>query len=104
RLIVDQPDHKGIAAALGRLRDLKATEASFADVHIHHARELSEAIHLGSYDDPDDGFAEIARRRTHARPQVPDRAISTIHKAKGLEFDNVMVMPCNRSSFGDTPA
>lgn len=104
REIFDQPNHKGIALALGRLRDVKASGASFADVHIHHARELSEAIHLGSYDDPDDGFAEIARRRTHARPKLPDRAISTIHKAKGLEFDNVMVLPCDRSAFGDTPA
>ena len=104
RHIVEQPNHKGVAAALGRLRELRATEASFADVHVHRARELSEAIHLGSYDDPDHGFAEIARRRTHARPQLPERAISTIHKAKGLEFNNVMVMPCDRSSFGDTPA
>lgn len=104
RQIVEQPNYKGVAAALGRLRELRATEASFANVHIHHARELSEAIHLGSYDDPDDGFAEIARRRTHSRPQLPDKAISTIHKAKGLEFDNVMVMPCDRSAFGDTPA
>lgn len=104
RQIVEQPNHKGVAGALGRLRELRATEASFAEVHIHHARELSEAIHLGSYDDPDDGFAEIARRRTHARPQLPDKAISTIHKAKGLEFDNVMVLPCDRSAFGDSAA
>lgn len=104
RAIVEQPDHKGVASALDRLRELRATEPSFADVHIHHSRELSEAIQLGAFEDPDDGFAEIARRRTHARPRLPDKAISTIHKAKGLEFDNVMVLPCDRPAFGDTSA
>ena len=46
----------------------------------------------------------IARRRTHARPKLPAKAISTIHKAKGLEFDNVMLLPCDRANFGHTKA
>ncbi|MFA4950449.1 UvrD-helicase domain-containing protein [Brevundimonas sp.] len=104
RAIVERPDHRGVAAALNRLRELRASQRSFADVHIHHARELAEAIQLAGFDDPDEGFAEIARWRTHTRPILPEKAISTIHKAKGLEFDNVMLMPCDRSSFSSTPA
>jgi DNA helicase-2/ATP-dependent DNA helicase PcrA len=104
RHIVECPDHRGVARALNHLRGLSANEAGFADIHIHHPREFAEAIQLGRFEDPDDGFAEIARRRTHARPQLPVKAISTIHKAKGLEFENVMVLPCDADNFSNTKA
>lgn len=102
--IVEMPDHKGVAKALDHLRGLAANEAAFSDVRFHHGREFAEAIQLGKFDDADDGFAEIARRRTHARPQLPPKAISTIHKAKGLEFDSVMLLPCDSANFGNTKA
>ena len=35
------------------------------------------------------------------RPKPPARAISTIHKAKGLECDSVIVMPCDAKTFPD---
>ncbi len=54
-----------------------------------------EAVRLGGHADPDAGFAEITNHRTHARPKPPPKAISTIHKAKGLECDGVIVMPCD---------
>lgn len=104
RHIVECPDHRGVARALNHLRSLAANEAAFADVRIHHGREFAEAILLGRFEDADDGFAEIARRRTHARPQLPMKAISTIHKAKGLEFENVMVLPCDADNFSNTKA
>lgn len=31
--------------------------------------------------------------------RTPARAISTIHKAKGLEAPNVVIMPCNATTF-----
>jgi hypothetical protein len=102
RHLVESPDHRGVARALERVRDLALNDSTFSDVKIHHARELAEAIQLSRYDCPEEGFAELARRRSHARPALPARAISTIHKAKGLEFDNVMVLPCDRANFGDT--
>jgi DNA helicase-2/ATP-dependent DNA helicase PcrA len=104
RHIVECPDHRGVALALDHLRSLAANEAAFADVRIHHGREFAEAIQLGRFEDADDGFAEIARRRTHARPQLPTKAISTIHKAKGLEFENVLVLPCDADNFSNTKA
>src|SRR3546814_20643033 len=83
RHIVDAPDHRGIAKALAHLRELIANEAAFSDVRVHHSREFAEAIQLVRFDDPDEGFAEIARRRNHARPKLTPNAISTIHNAKG---------------------
>ena len=102
RHLYETPDHRGAAQALQRVRDLVVTEACFRDVKIHHAREMTEAIQLGQYDDPDEAFAELARKRTHARPKLPSRAISTIHKAKGLEFDNVMLLPCDGRNFSNS--
>lgn len=104
RHIVECPDHRGVARALDYLRGLAANEAAFAEVRVHHGREFAEAIQLGQFENADNGFAEIARRRTHARPQLPMKAISTIHKAKGLEFENVMVLPCDADNFSNTKA
>ena len=41
----------------------------------------------------------ITNRRIYSRPQPPARAISTIHKAKGLECESVMVVPCDAKTF-----
>ena len=38
-------------------------------------------------------------RRTYSRPKPPEKAISTIHKAKGLECNGVIVMPCDATTF-----
>ena len=102
RHLVDDPSHKGVARAIARLQELVANEQAFSEVRVHHPREFAEAIQLSGYDNADDGLAEMARRRSHSRPKLPRKAISTIHKAKGLEFDNVMLLPCDQSSFGNT--
>ncbi|TGP93618.1 MULTISPECIES: ATP-binding domain-containing protein [unclassified Mesorhizobium] len=104
RHILDAPNHQGVARALERLRELVEKESCFAGVRIHHPREFAEAIQLGKFEDADEGFAEIARRRTHARPKLPNKAISTIHKAKGLEFDSVMLILCDQKNFSNTRA
>lgn len=51
---------------------------------------------------PDEGYAEIARRRSHAMPAPPARTISTIHKAKGLECDNAVLIAGDRDQFSGT--
>lgn len=43
----------------------------------------------------------MTHRRIYSRPKPPEKAISTIHKAKGLECDSVIVMPCDARTFPD---
>src|SRR3546814_3529490 len=80
RHIVDAPDHRGIANALAHLRELIANAAAFSDVRVPQSWEFAEAIQLVRFDDPDEGFAAIARRRTHARPKLHPTAISTMER------------------------
>ncbi|MCH6482462.1 UvrD-helicase domain-containing protein [Pseudoxanthomonas sp. LH2527] len=103
RLILGNPSPKGVSDAIGLIRDLvKAGGDGFSDVKIDHRVELGDAIRLGVFADAEEGFAEIARRRSYSRPSPPSRTLSSIHKAKGLECDHVMVMACDRTQFSAT--
>jgi superfamily I DNA/RNA helicase len=89
-------------AALRNLADLRRTQSDFADIELDCPAEFWEAVRLGSHPDPQEGFVHITHHRTHSRPKPPAKAISTIHKAKGLECDGVIVMPCDARTFPDT--
>jgi superfamily I DNA/RNA helicase len=102
RLIVDEPNHRGVANMLKRLHELTQSDAQFADIKFDCHREFWDAVRLGEFKDPADGLADLAHRRAYSRPQPPARAISTIHKAKGLECESVIVVPCDRKTFPDT--
>jgi DNA helicase-2/ATP-dependent DNA helicase PcrA len=41
-------------------------------------------------------------RRDFARPMPPARAISTVHKAKGLECQNALLIPVDGTRFGNS--
>jgi hypothetical protein len=103
KCLLDSPDHKGAARMLERLHEFAQSESHFANVKFDCHREFWDAIRLGQFEDPADGMADLAHRRSYARPQPPDRAISTIHKAKGLECESVVVVPCDAKSFPDKP-
>jgi DNA helicase-2/ATP-dependent DNA helicase PcrA len=101
RFLLAEPDHRGVAKMLRRLLDLKQSNGDFSDIEMDCHNEFWDAIRLGVFDNIDDGLAEIANRRTYSRPKPPERAISTIHKAKGLECGSVIVMPCDGKTFPD---
>jgi DNA helicase-2/ATP-dependent DNA helicase PcrA len=103
RFLVMEPNHRGIAKMLRRLSELRTTDAAFSEIEIDCQREFWEAIRLGQFDTPDEGLAEITRRRSYSHPEPPPRAISTVHKAKGLECEAVIVMPCDGKTFPDKP-
>jgi UvrD-like helicase C-terminal domain/AAA domain len=102
RFLVNEPNHCGVAKMLRKLSELVSKDPHFTDVKIDCHREFWEAGCLGDFETAETGLAEIAHRRTYSRPQPPDRAISTIHKAKGLECDSVIVLPCDAKNFPDS--
>lgn len=102
RFLVDDPSHRGVAKVLHRLRELTTEQKAFREIEIDCQREFWEAIRLAEFDAPDVGLAEITHRRTYSRPKPPRKAISTIHKAKGLESDRVLLLPCDSITFPDT--
>jgi DNA helicase-2/ATP-dependent DNA helicase PcrA len=104
RLLLEEPNHRGIAKVLQRLRELITNDPAFSAVKIDYHREFWDAVRLAQFDNPDEGLAEISRRRSYARPSLPTKAISTIHKAKGLECRNVLILPCDAQHFGESPA
>lgn len=101
RFLVNEPNHFGVAKMLRRLSELASGNGNFSDVKIDCHREFWEAICLGDFDSAENGFAEIAHRRVHSRSKPPEKAISTIHKAKGLECESVIIMPCDAKTFPD---
>jgi DNA helicase-2/ATP-dependent DNA helicase PcrA len=102
KIILSSPDYTGVVAFLRRLAELRGTSSSFRNIHIDYEREFADAIRIGEYDDVEMGFAEISRRRSYSHLSLPRRAISTIHKAKGLQSANVLLVGCDAKHFGDT--
>ena len=68
RLILEQPDHKGLARMLLRLYSMIKRDPIFRQIRIDYYQEFWDAVHLGKFDDPDQGFAEISREQYYARP------------------------------------
>lgn len=104
RFLVVEPDHRGVAKMLRSLTEKMAATGTFADIEIDCHKEFWDAVRLGEFETPDAGVAEITHRRTYSHPKPPPRAISTIYKAKGLECDAVIVMPCDKTTFPNKPA
>ena len=102
RKILAEPNHKGVAAALRRIDQLRAEGAAgFSNIRIDHQSELRDAIRMGEFESAEDALAELHRRRSYTRPKPPPKAISTIHKAKGLECDHAVLLPCDAGRFRD---
>jgi hypothetical protein len=102
KILCDEPDFKGAARFLSEIAKLIGSDPQFSDIHIDNRREFWEVVRLGDFDDLFVGYRETSRRRTYARIQPPPKAVSTIHKAKGLECRDVLIVPCDRATFSST--
>lgn len=101
--LIDEPDHRGVGKALGRFTDLvRGRKAGFEKVELNLRSEIRDAIQLGDFDDVDQGFAEISRRRSFTHPNPASRSLSTVHKSKGLECDHALILPCDKTSYSDS--
>jgi UvrD-like helicase C-terminal domain/AAA domain len=103
RLIIAEPNHRGVSKALNRVAQLIDNDPAFCDVQLDCHREFWEAARLGDFETPELGLTQLAHRRTYSRPKPPARAVSTIHKAKGLECESVILAPCDGTTFPDKP-
>lgn len=103
RFLVCEADHRGVVKMLHRLSELMNTDSNFSSIKMDCHREFWDAIRLGSFDTVDEGLAEITYHRTFSHPKPQEKSISTVHKAKGLECESVIVMPCDSKTFPDRP-
>lgn len=101
--LVNNPSHVGVSDALAKITALvKDGAAGFDTVKIDHSSELRDAVRIGQFAGPDDGFAEVSRVRSYSHPSPPRKVLSSIHKAKGLECDHAMLMACDKAQFTST--
>lgn len=98
-----KPNHIGFSIAAEHLKGLITQGADgFTDLDVDYKREFDDLIKLKGYDDSSLGFAEISQRRSRTYPKPPRKALSTVHKSKGLEAEHVFVFACDRRHFPET--
>jgi hypothetical protein len=102
--IIECPDHRGIALALAKLDEFMQNDKAFSNIKLDLRREFKEAIRLAHYDDINEGLTNLNMRRTVFRTSLPSKVISTVHKAKGLERESVLIVPCDKQHFGNSGA
>jgi len=97
--VVETPDSRGLAAAVARI-----LAAPPGDIRIEF-RETLEAIQSCASVQPDEADEAVMSsiRRRRYRPAA-NRIVTTIHRAKGLDFDHVTIAICARTPFPDTLA
>ncbi len=95
-----EPGHIGFCKAAEHLKDLIIQNVDgFNNLQIDYRRELDDLIKLKAYSDLLMGFTEISKRRSRSYPKPPRKALSTVHKSKGLEADNVFIFACDAWHF-----
>lgn len=92
--IYASPDHRGIAAAMRMVRD----EAP-AGYMIRHRDHVWALCAFNRTDDPRAFLSTLGRIRR--RRKWPPQMVTTIHKAKGLEFDHVLLCPVDHHQYPD---
>lgn len=90
--IYARPDHRGVGAAVQAVR--RTPPPGFTIRFRDHA---GAACSLARTDDPRRFRSSLGRIRRHTR--WPRQMVSTIHKAKGLEFDNVLLCPVDHHQY-----
>ena len=90
--IYAHPDHQGLATAMDHL--MGTTPKGYRVRLPDHARTLRA---LGRTDDPRGHLLSLSRLRR--RGTLPEFSVSTVHKAKGLEFRRVLICPADQQQY-----
>jgi len=98
-----EADNIGFYKAAEHLKGLIIQNADgFSNLQIDYRSELDDLIKLKGYNDPLTGFTEISKRRSRSYPKPSCKALSTVHKSKGLEAEYVFVFACDGRCFPET--
>jgi AAA domain/UvrD-like helicase C-terminal domain len=101
RLIYGNPNHLGVAKFLMKLENLRKSHGAFKKISLDYTHEFWDAVRLGSNTDLEHGLGQLFASQSRKLHAPPRKAISTIHKSKGLEAKNVLLLPCNANTFGE---
>lgn len=92
--IYASPDHRGVAVAMRLVRDTRPPG--------YVIRFRDHVWALCAFDRTDDPRAfRSTLGRIRRRHKWPPQMVSTIHKAKGLDFDHVLLCPVDRHQYPD---
>lgn len=98
RLILQSPNHVGVGAALERIHHLMQTSTNFRDIRIDLRWEFAEARQIHANAEISTVLARLTHQRDARGNELPVRAISTIHKSKGLETRGAVLVPCGANN------
>lgn len=98
RLILQNPSHVGVGAAIERIHDLMRTSENFGDIRIDLRREFAEARQIQAHPEIGTVLARLTHQRGGRKDRLPPQAISTVHKSKGLETRSAILVPCDANN------
>lgn len=101
RLILQEPNHVGVGAAINQIDHLMRTSQNFGDIRIDLRREFAEARQIQTHADIGTVLARQAHQRGTRHAEMPPKVISTVHKSKGLETQSAILLPCDANSLAN---
>lgn len=101
RLILQDSDHVGVGAAIHQVGRLMHTSQHFSQIRIDLRREFAEACQIQVHSDMTTVLAAQAHQRAARPADMPPQVISTVHKSKGLETSNAILLPCDASNLAN---
>ena len=103
RFLILEPNHSGVSKFLSKLNSyIFEKEKGFDGIFIDLKREFYEAQSLGRHENAYEGERVIQAKRAHRTLLPPAKCISTVHKAKGLECESIIIAACDSKHFKET--
>ncbi len=101
RLILQEPNHIGVGAAINQIHQLIHTNQHFGDIRIDLRQEFAEARRIHAHSEISTVLAKQAHQRSSVHAGMPPKVISTVHKSKGLETLNAILLPCDANNLAN---